>query len=160
LNTLTEKDIRPQQFVAGQKVAALTDVGRMLTRCGEFVAVPCPACAANDAKPKYSKNGIQYLSCQRCDTFYVSPRPTPHVLEWFYKGSPNYAYWNERIFPASESARRERIFVPRVDRLLDICRKYGVATQALLEVGAGFVLARSGRGAHAGSGQHLPGAWH
>ena len=119
-------------------MAALTDVGRLLTRCGEFVEVTCPACGSSDKKPKYVKNGLRYMTCTQCQTFYVTPRPPPAVLDWFYSGSPNYAYWNEHIFPASEAARRERIFVPRVDRLVEICRKYGVATDSLLEVGAGF----------------------
>lgn len=135
---LTEEDIRPQQFIGGQKIAALTDIGRMLSRCSEFVEVDCPACAASASRPKYTKNGMKYVTCGRCGTFYVSPRPPPPVLEWFYCDSPNYAYWNEHIFPASEPARRQHIFVPRVDRLLEICARYGVRTQALLEVGAGF----------------------
>jgi 2-polyprenyl-3-methyl-5-hydroxy-6-metoxy-1,4-benzoquinol methylase len=138
LTKLSVKDIRPPQFSAGQKVAALTDVGRMLSRCGEFVGVACPACGRDDSPLKYTKNGFQYVSCRGCDTFYMSPRPTPEVLEWFYRDSPNYAYWNKHIFPASEAARRERIFVPRVDRLLEICARYGVTADAVLEVGAGF----------------------
>lgn len=138
MTNLTEKDIRPQQYMAAQKVAALSDLGRMLSRSGEFVDVACPACGTADSKPKYSKNGISYRTCFACQTFYVSPRPGPEVLDWFYSGSVNYAYWNAHIFPASEAARRERIFVPRVDRLLAICQKYGVTTDALLEVGAGF----------------------
>ena len=138
LAKLTEKDIRPQQFLAGQKIAVLTDVGRMLSRCSEFVKVSCPACGEAEATLKYTKNGLHYVTCPQCQTFYVSPRPTAAVLDWFYQGSPNYAFWNAHIFPASEAARRERIFVPRVDRLLEICKKYGVATEALLEVGAGF----------------------
>jgi 2-polyprenyl-3-methyl-5-hydroxy-6-metoxy-1,4-benzoquinol methylase len=138
LTKLSEKDIRPPQFSAGQKLAALTDVGRMLSRCSEFIDVACPACGSDDSRPKYTKNGLQYVSCATCDTFYMSPRPSPAVLEWFYRESPNYAYWNKHIFPASEAARRERIFVPRVDRLLEICARHGVPTDALLEVGAGF----------------------
>ena len=138
MDKLTENDIRPQQFVAGQKVAALTDIGRMLTRCSEFVEVSCPACGKAAARSKYRKNGIHYVDCNNCTTFYVNPRPPSDVLEWFYRGSSNYAYWNEHIFPASEAARRQGIFVPRVDRLLSMCKKYGIATDALLEVGAGF----------------------
>jgi len=124
--------------MAKQRIAALTDVGRLLSRCSEFVEVNCPACNANDHVPKFEKNGISYVDCNACGTFYVNPRPPSAVLEWFYRGSPNYAYWNEVIFPASEAARLERIFVPRVDRLLELCRKYAVATGAILEVGAGF----------------------
>lgn len=138
MSTLTEQDIRPVQLMAKQRIAALTDVGRILSRCSEFVHVDCPACGANNSTPRFEKNGINYVECKGCQTFYVNPRPTSDVLEWFYRGSPNYAYWNEVIFPASEAARLERIFVPRVDRLLELCRKYDVKTNAILEIGAGF----------------------
>jgi 2-polyprenyl-3-methyl-5-hydroxy-6-metoxy-1,4-benzoquinol methylase len=121
-----------------QRIAALIDVGRMLSRYAEFVYVDCPACGASSKAPKFEKNGINYVECNQCRTFYVNPRPTSDVLDWFYRGSPNYAYWNEVIFPATESVRRERIFAPRVDRLLTLCRKYEVRTSSILEVGAGF----------------------
>jgi 2-polyprenyl-3-methyl-5-hydroxy-6-metoxy-1,4-benzoquinol methylase len=138
LDKLTEKDIRPVVFTQAQRVAAVTDTGRFLSRYAEFVHVACPACGADDPHPKFRKNGIDYVECPGCETMYINPRPTPEVLEWFYRGSLNYAHWNKFIFPASEEVRRERIFVPRVDRLLALCRKHGVTTGALLEVGAGF----------------------
>lgn len=138
LEKLTEKDIRPVVFTEPQRVAAVVDAGRFLSRYGEFVHVACPACGTDDPRLKYRKNSISYVECPVCDTMYINPRPTPEVLEWFYRGSLNYAHWNKFIFPASEAARRERIFVPRVDRLLDLCTKHGVQTGALLEVGAGF----------------------
>lgn len=138
MSSLKEEDIRPQDLMEGQRVAALTDLGRMLSRRSEFVRVDCPACGAKERTPRFTKNGMNYVDCPACRTFYVSPRPSPAVLDWFYADSPNYAYWNAHIFPASEPARRQHIFRPRVDRLLDICDRYGVATKALLEVGAGF----------------------
>jgi 2-polyprenyl-3-methyl-5-hydroxy-6-metoxy-1,4-benzoquinol methylase len=100
--------------------------------------VDCPACGAGERIPKFIKNGVNYVDCSRCRTFYVSPRPSPAVLDWFYSDSPNYAYWNAHIFPASEPARRQHIFRPRVDRLLDICKRHEVSTKSLLEVGSGF----------------------
>lgn len=138
LTKLTEQEIRPSELMAKQRIAAVMDVGRMLSRYEDFVHVPCPACGAEDATPKFEKNSIKYVSCRVCQTFYVSPRPSPDVLEWFYRESPNYAYWNNVVFPASEGARRQKIFIPRVDQLLELCRKYSVGTQTLLEVGAGF----------------------
>lgn len=138
MSILKEQDIRPVKLMAKQRIAAMTDIGRMLSRCSEFVHVSCPACGANESVPKFEKNGIAYVDCKVCQTFYVNPRPPSDVLDWFYRGSPNYAYWNEVIFPASETARLERIFVPRVDRLLELCRAYAVNTNAILEVGAGF----------------------
>lgn len=135
---LTEQEIRPKELMTGQRVVALVDVGRMLSRYDEFVHVACPACHADDATDKYEKNSIKYVECNKCETFYVNPRPSSEVLDWFYSGSPNYAYWNDVIFPASEAVRRQKIFAPRVDRVLEICAKYGIPTRALLEVGSGF----------------------
>lgn len=136
--TFKENDIRPIEFLTKQRIADMTDLGRLLSRYSEFVQVDCPACSGKASVPKFEKNGICYVECITCQTFYVTPRPTAKTLGWFYQGSPNYAYWNEVIFPASEAARLERIFVPRVDRLLELCRKYNIKTNAIMEVGAGF----------------------
>lgn len=135
---LTEQEIRPPEFMDLQREAALKDLGRMLSRYSEFKEVPCPACQSSSSRLKFEKHGFRYRACAQCETFYVSPRPCPQVLDWFYRDSHNYAYWNDVIFPASELVRREKIFAPRVDQLLSICEKYGVSTYSLLEVGAGF----------------------
>jgi 2-polyprenyl-3-methyl-5-hydroxy-6-metoxy-1,4-benzoquinol methylase/ribosomal protein S27E len=135
---MRENEIRPKVFAAEQRVVMLQDVGRLLTRRAEFVEVACPACAAERRTVKFDKYGLNYRECAVCRTVYVSPRPSPAVLEWFYGGSLNYAYWNQHIFPASESARRTKIFVPRVNRFLELCGRHGVAIGSLLEVGAGF----------------------
>lgn len=138
MSTLTEQEIRPKELMDQQKAMAMTDLGRMLSRYSEFVLVDCPACGSAQKHFKYEKNGIRYDECEACETFYVNPRPSSDVLDWFYRDSPNYAYWNDVIFPASEDARREKIFKPRVDNVLAMCAKYNVTTGSLLEVGAGF----------------------
>ncbi len=135
---LSEQDIRPKELMQDQQVAMLTDVGRLLSRRKEFISVPCPACDARQYVHKFEKRGLDYVECTQCETMYMNPRPGPEVLQWFYRGSENYAYWNNVIFPASEKARRERIMLPRVNELLSICKKYGIETNSLLEVGAGF----------------------
>ncbi|MEI6117581.1 MAG: class I SAM-dependent methyltransferase [Burkholderiales bacterium] len=138
MSKFTEESIRPAQLMVKQRIAALTDIGRMLSRCSEFVDVSCPACSSDRSEPKFEKHGFSYVQCPECQTFYVNPRPTAEVLAWFYQGSPNYAYWNDVVFPASEAARLKSIFIPRVDRLLGICREYGVKTDSLIEIGSGF----------------------
>lgn len=138
MNSLTERDIRPFNLMDKQRDAMLADAGRMLSKCREFVYVSCPACGADNFSPKFKKNSFSYVDCMVCKTFYINPRPPQNILDWFYRGSLNYAYWNEVIFPASEKARLEQIFIPRVERLLGLCSKYQVSTGAILEVGAGF----------------------
>jgi 2-polyprenyl-3-methyl-5-hydroxy-6-metoxy-1,4-benzoquinol methylase/ribosomal protein S27E len=135
---LTEHSIRPADTAAEQKRRYEADVARLLAHRGEFVTVPCPACGGADAVPALEKYAVTFQRCRACSTMYLSPRPTPVLLDEYYATSTNYQYWNEVIFPASEATRRERIFKPRVDRLLHLCAAEGVAPLRLLEVGAGF----------------------
>jgi 2-polyprenyl-3-methyl-5-hydroxy-6-metoxy-1,4-benzoquinol methylase len=138
MSNFKENDIRPQKFLENQKTALSVDIGRLLTMRDKFVQVSCPACDGSNSYKKYEKYFLDYHECRDCDTLFINPRPSPEVLNWFYKGSLNYEYWNTYIFPASEEARRARIFVPRVDRVIEFCNKYKVATDSLLEIGCAF----------------------
>ncbi|MEA5549892.1 class I SAM-dependent methyltransferase [Anabaena cylindrica UHCC 0172] len=133
-----ENDIRPQGLMQGQSERLTVDINRLLKYKNNFIDVPCPACNSVDNYRIYKKYEIQFVSCRDCETVYANPRPRPEHLEEYYQYSENYAYWNRYIFPASESARREKIFKPRVAKVLDICQIFNVSTNTILEVGAGF----------------------
>lgn len=135
---LEESEIRPSELMRGQIERHAADVERLLKYKHDFIMVPCPACGVQDNHKIYEKYGIQFVTCNNCETNYANPRPRPEHLEDYYSNSENYAYWNQYIFPASESARREKIFKPRVEKVLNICRKLNITTNTLLEVGAGF----------------------
>lgn len=135
---LLENDIRPDALLEGQRAAVQKDIDFLRSRIDSFVLVACPACGNAEAVPRFMKNDISYVTCVACETFYVNPRPSPAILEEFYSTSANYAYWNTYIFPASEAARREKIFIPRVDQVLELCVRHGITEGSLLEVGAGF----------------------
>lgn len=136
----SETDIRPDELMAAQAERLAADIRRLLLRRDDFVDVPCPACGAgsDDARPELEKYGLTFLLCGRCGTMYMSPRPSPEVLEDYYRDSENYAYWNAYIFPASEAVRREKIFRPRAQRLAELAARFGADRALLLEVGAGF----------------------
>lgn len=138
MSKLTEHAIRPADFDAEQKRLHQLDVERTFARRAEFVEVPCPVCDGVPHKPRFDKDGYEYRECLDCGTVYISPRPTPAILSEHYGQSQNYHFWNSVIFPASEAARRELVFRPRVKRLLELCEKHGVNTDTLVEVGAGF----------------------
>lgn len=69
---------------------------------------------------------------------YISPRPSHKLLTRFYTDSKSIQHWNDKIFPASETARRIHIFRPRARQVAHLCQKYKVKTRVLLDVGAGF----------------------
>lgn len=135
---LRETDIRPDHLMRAQAERFAADIRRLLARRAEFVRVACPACGADEAVRAFEKYELSYMVCSRCGTMYINPRPSPALLAWYYATSENYAYWNQHIFPASEEARRANLFRPRAQRLAEICARYQVATDVLLEVGAGF----------------------
>ncbi|OGW83300.1 MAG: methyltransferase type 11 [Omnitrophica bacterium GWA2_52_8] len=137
-NTFSENDIRPAHLIDEQAALKLCDVGRLLLRRKEFVEVPCPACEEARFKKTYQKYGLDYVTCAQCATLYISPRPSPDVLEQMYRESEVYAYWNKFIYPASEEKRRAKMYVPRVDRLLSFCDKFNVRKDSVLEIGAAF----------------------
>ena len=133
-----ESEIRPSETREESKIRDIIDTGRLLTRRNEFVDVPCPACQKNSYNFKFLKNQLRYLECDSCKTLYVSPRPTPEILSWFYSNSATYEFWNKVVFPSSEVKRREKIFKPRVERILEICKRNSIKPDSLLEVGCAF----------------------
>ena len=134
----TENDIRPMNLEKECELCVAIDVGRLLTKRKFFLDVMCPACSGNKSTYLFQKNLFEYVICNDCKTMYVNPRPPKKVLEWFYKGSKTYEYWNKYIFPSSEQSRKEKIFVPRVDKILELSRKYLSNPDSVLEVGCGF----------------------
>lgn len=135
---LTETEIRPDHLMDEEARRFANDTSRMNEHKSNFISVPCPACGSDDSQKRFEKSELTYVDCRACGTMYINPRPTPKILEWYYKNSETYQFWSEHIFPASEDARREKIFKPRAKRLIDICTRHDVPTGTLVEVGAGF----------------------
>lgn len=135
---LRESEIRPDELYDATLAAHEDDRLWLMQHRARFVEVGCPACKATNHRRAYEKEGFQYVNCGSCRTMYITPRPSEALLHEFYAQSKNYAHWNDKVFPASEDSRREKIFKPRARRVEEVCRKYGVATHVLLEVGAAF----------------------
>jgi SAM-dependent methyltransferase len=135
---LREGDIRPDELMDEQARRYAADVAWLMERADRFVEVPCPACGADEGTPEWKKYELDYLRCGACRTVYVSPRPEPELLGEYYRSSTNYEFWNDVIFPASEDARRERIFKPRAERVAEIVERHGRGRGTLIDVGAGF----------------------
>jgi SAM-dependent methyltransferase len=130
--SLREADIRPADLMAGQKTALEADIAWLHDRQSQFVRVDCPACGLKYRRLTFEKRGLVYQRCRSCDTLYMNPRPSPKLLDEFYRQARNYAYWAQHIFPASDGAR-EMIARQRTIRIANLTRRTGT----LLEVGAG-----------------------
>ncbi len=135
-NVMKEFDIRPEQFQGRLNELQIIDASRLLSKYGDFVSVLCPACNADTPEYFFTKYGLKYNVCKVCETIYISPRPSLEVLEFFYKGSPNYNYWNDHIFPATEATRRKELFEPRAKAITKVIENLIPEADSLIEIGA------------------------
>jgi len=135
---MTEDAIRPDGLMEESFRLHAIDLQWLLARRGEFVSVTCPACQADSPQPLWQKDDFSYVQCSNCQTAYLNPRPTPAMLDEYYRTAENYNFWYQHVFPASESTRRQQIAIPRVKRVLELCDRYNVIDGVLVEVGAGY----------------------
>lgn len=133
---LSENDIRPEKLEEGKLEALHADIERLAQHKSEFVFSACPACNTVDSILAYEKYGFTFDKCINCETVYMNPRATPEILSEFYSHSVLYAYWDRYIFPASREIRKERIFRPRVQRILELCEQLSLEPGVLVEVGS------------------------
>jgi SAM-dependent methyltransferase len=135
---LTENAIRPDDLMRESKRLHAQDLQWLLARQHKFVQVACPACQGDAPVPLWEKDGFEYVRCSACRTGYLNPRPTAALLDEYYRTAENYNFWEKQVFPASEGPRRDQIAVPRVKRVVDLCRARGMQGGLLIEVGAGY----------------------
>lgn len=135
---LSERELFPEDLLKAQEEAFQRDVDRLLERRAEFVDVTCPACGSNQRAHALSKFGLDYQSCSGCQTLYVSPRPSLELLLTYYENSENYRIWASQAFPATEEARRDKVYRPWLERVLTFVRSVDGPRDVLVEVGPGF----------------------
>lgn len=134
---MKESDIRPEALL--RRYLELSE--RDAELC--FVDTPrlnisCVACGSEHLVGEFEKNGFEYSSCKDCGTLFQSPRPSIAAFEAFYRDSLSSRYWAEEFFPKVAEARREKIFRPRVERLVNLCRAKNITVERLIDVGAGY----------------------
>ncbi|MBU1013786.1 MAG: class I SAM-dependent methyltransferase [Bacteroidetes bacterium] len=132
-----EIDIRPSDLMKLKEPALEHDKQFLLARKDEFIKVNCPACCSDDHSKWAIKDNFDYTICNQCNTVFMNPRANELLLADFYKQSKNYEFWNKYIFPASDEIRKERIFKPRAQKVIDFCTKHQI-NGTILEVGAAY----------------------
>jgi len=135
---MKEEDIRPEIIMRENEKFYAKDVRQLLIHKDKFKEIPCPACESNDNNFTFVKKGFTFVTCAKCQTVFINPRPTLEMLAEYYTTSKSIKYWNDKIFPASENSRRDQIFIPRAKRVVELCKKFGAATEVLVDIGAGF----------------------
>ena len=135
----TEEEIRPKNLMEQCSKLASSDRKKLLAHKGSFISVPCPACGTKHSNvPSWKKVGFIFLSCDKCETIFVSPRPSAKVLGEYYANAEMFRFWNKEIFPKSEDARRKNIFKPRAKKVVELCEQHQISLDLIMDIGAGF----------------------
>ena len=135
---LTEEQIRPKKLINKIEKHIQSDIKFLKLNRGKFTKVACPACQNKKNKKYLTKSNFKYLICEKCFTFFLSPRPTKNLLEKFYKQSAVYNFFNNFIFPITEKNRSKKIVLPRIKKIIELSKKYNLDKPSIMEVGAGF----------------------
>ncbi|MGB0681406.1 MAG: class I SAM-dependent methyltransferase [Magnetovibrionaceae bacterium] len=136
---MKEADIRPKDLFQEYLRLSALDAEAFFPE-GERAASACPGCGADESGKAFEKHGFGYRTCTACGTLFVSPRPAVSAFNGFYADSPSARYWSEVFFPAVMEARREKIFRPRVEKVLDLLEERNAKAVRVVDVGAGLGL--------------------
>lgn len=134
---MKEEEIRPEQLMLENFELRSEDIKLLLHQKEKFCNVPCPACESDNYKFVFEKEGFTFVICKECETLFINPRPTFTMIRKFYETSKCMKHWN-KIFSVTEESRRNEIFAPRVERVMELCKKNNSKGGVLLDVGAGF----------------------
>jgi len=136
---MQESEIRSDEMIAETLRLHKKDVENILLKKESFVHVSCPACSSKDKVFFCRKDGFTLEQCTKCETVYVSPRPTKEMLFTYYSTSLKISFWVKEVYPKTKEARVNHLVLPRVKKILEECDKHKIPMNSIMDVGAGFV---------------------
>ena len=132
---LLELEIKPQAMLEEYSRLLENDVKSLLADPKRLRRTDCPACLSKSHSRALKRYGLAYRECDRCRSLFVSPRPTEDALAGFYVNSNAARYWREKIQADTRETRREKVYRPRVNWVLDVLDRHGTALQSGIVVG-------------------------
>lgn len=136
--TMKEQDIRPADIFERYLELSRQDAKELFSDSSVFEEIPCAGCEGRKTEPAFTKSGFQYVICGDCQSLFVSPRPPRDALNRFNANSPSGRFWAETFFPTVAESRRQRIFIPRVERLAGLFAQRSYQPGTVVDVGAGY----------------------
>lgn len=133
---ILELEIKPHVMLDEYRRLIAHDVQAQLAHTTQLTPCICPGCQYEASNVAFEKLGLTYRECERCRSVYVSPRPSEEILIDFYRKSQSSLFLRERILRETRETRREKLFRPRAQWLLDVVDRY--RPQAKLGVVVGY----------------------
>jgi SAM-dependent methyltransferase len=136
---MKEEDIRPKKVfdrflqLSAEDAIEIFD-GVPSTPCS------CPGCGENKSLPAFKKMGFSYQKCKSCNSLFLNPRPSSESFNVFYANSKSAKYFAEVFIPVVLEERRQSMFIPRVEKIREICNAAELIPNIVLEIGAGHAI--------------------
>ena len=112
-----EFELKPSALLKTYLQLTESDIGTYFLEGAKLLVCNCPACLSTERNKSFTKFGLQYWECAHCKTLYISPRPEESA-------SKARKFWEEELSRATEAKRREKIFRPRVEWIIEIIEEY------------------------------------
>lgn len=119
-----ELDLKPSELLEKYIQMTAEDVQNFLVRAQSLKECACPGCGSKNAQNAFKKLSMQFKECEECQTLYISPRPDDETLHNYYKQSPSKIFWKEKLLKATGQKRKEKIFTPRCEWILDSTQEF------------------------------------
>ena len=140
---MKESEIRPQKLFNQYLKLAREDIDRFFSDHSRFVEVACPGCGSEACEPALAKFEFKYMLCSKCDSLYLSPRPTVEMYELYYRGAESVKFWSTHFFKETAEARRQEIFKPRARLVGEWVEKTGITSKGgglFVDIGSGYAI--------------------
>jgi SAM-dependent methyltransferase len=138
-----ENDIRSGDFgkfidacrVKDIKRFFLDSKGRPLKKY--FSCCACPGCGKKGNPLYFMKEKFIFRLCKKCGTLYISPRPKLKRLSDYYADAESIRIFTREVLEKTAAVRKEKIFLPRAERLCRYLKNFKAGKQLLVEIGGG-----------------------
>jgi SAM-dependent methyltransferase len=131
---ISEVEIKPREAVAEWRALVASEIATRWAARADWIRIDCPACGNPESLPAFEKCGLAYAECIACGTLHAPHRPSEIELCAWYRESAPARYWRERLLPAGEQTRGEKIVVPRANWVLDGMAEYAPAARRLVDL--------------------------
>ena len=133
--TLKEEDIRSRLDVNyNREFLYYKDLPIFLKNFKQnFQYVDCVSCKSKNYDIISHKDGFIFRKCNECGTVFISPRPGPKALQWWYSNS-EHVKDSQKILEKTAD-KRTQIYNDRIDKLFKRISPSHV--KSLLEIGCG-----------------------
>jgi SAM-dependent methyltransferase len=131
---IAEFDIKPPAALAQWHSMVDAELARRFKDRSGWVEAAWPTCTRAQMKPAFEHSGIHYVESETCGSIFALERPGEEEIRAWYRDSEPAKFWREKVLPASEEARREKITRPRADWIMDGIAEYAPSARRLVDV--------------------------